>query len=414
MIILTLASSFAHQTGAIIGVVIAGTFVLLLIISLIFFACKRYRSNRFYNSSTEDILTVSRVTPWRPPLEADDDDHYLAMTTGNQGSLGDRLPVEGGSADDHGPWSTSGGQPLVSPVSLPRSPNSKDGLLFASHSSNDSQGNSQPWWGNTEPLNTNSPRQLPPSVDSHVTVVASESTSTLGFGGSSSNGHRGPGSSGEALLPKGNRGTSITEPRPIHRLSGRRHYSAPPTAFVLGRNSSLEYSSQRIQQYQEEQNQQDRADKSISQAIFARLRASRRSSIAPTVKAYSQCTIESEESAPSRAPSYMSPSLLNPPISMSQTVPRRVDSNYATLIHHPSLNQEAHDTFEGLGWLDVLPPAPSPAPTDTSSMVEGLLHPRLGMALAPSQQGSATSLRDHEDYTRPINGVRSFIFGFGS
>ena len=67
-----------------------------------------------------------------------------------------------------------------------------------------------------------------------------------------------------------------------------------------------------------------------------------------------------------------------------------------------------------LRWPDVTlpPPAPSPVPTDTSSMVEGLLHPRLGMALGSSQQASATSLRDHEDYTRPINGVCFFFHSF--
>ena len=59
-------------------------------------------------------------------------------------------------------------------------------------------------------------------------------------------------------------------------------------------------------------------------------------------------------------------------------------------------------------WLDVtLPlPGPSPVPTDDSSMVEGLLYPRLGMALGSSQQASATSFRN--GYTRPINGVFFF------
>ena len=62
-----------------------------------------------------------------------------------------------------------------------------------------------------------------------------------------------------------------------------RHYSTPPAAFV-GRNSSLEYGTQRIQQYrQEEKDQQDRANKSISQIILARLRASRRPRTASTV-----------------------------------------------------------------------------------------------------------------------------------
>jgi hypothetical protein len=386
----------------------------------------------------EDILAVSRCnTSWRPPLETDDDEHYLAQygrsnypkTSGSQGVRGlsdDLLSIKGGgrsgsaeSADANGALLAFGGQPQA----LHGSTHSRGPLLFPSHSSNDSHGNSRPWWGHTEPLNINkhnSPQRLPPTVDSHVSAIGRRSASSLGFGGSSSShGHRGPGSSGETLLPRGNRSASIPEPRPVHKLSGRRYHSTPPAAFV-GRNSSLEYGTQRIQRHQE--GQQDLATKSISQNILARLRASRRPSTASTVKAYSQCTtIGSEESAPSRAPSYMySPSLLNPPISMSQTVPLSrgvARSSYTTTFspsQHLPLRQDA--SSKGPRWPDVvvttIPPSPSPVSTmDTSSMVEGLLHPRLGMALGTSQQASATSLRDHEDYTRPINGV-CFLFSF--
>lgn len=391
---MTLVSSFAHQTGAIVGVGIAGTFVLLLIILLTFFACKRRRSNRLYNFSTEDISAVSRTTPWRPPLEADE---------------GENESFEGVSADASGPWETFGSQPLVPPATQARhgSTNSRD-----PPSRLDWHSSSRPW-GNTEPLNINqrdSSQQPPLTGNSHVvTAVGSRSVSSLGFGGSSSstNGHLGSGSSGEALLPRDNRRTFVTEPKSIQRLSGWRHYSAPPAALVLGRDPSLESSTQRIQQ-----NQQDR--KSISPVILARLRASRGPSTTPTVKPYSQgTTIGSEESTPSRAPSYLySPSLLNPPISIegrSETrYPSRgvTGSNYTSDNAHLSLRQGARDTSTELYWPDVtLPPAPSPVPTDTSSMVEGLLHPRLGMALASSQQASAASLRDYEDYTRPINGV---------
>ena len=437
-------SSFAHQTGAIIGVTIGGAFFLFMIILSIYFVCKRHRSNRSYNSSMEDILAVSRRnTSWRPPLETDDDEHYLAQygrsnypkTSGGQGVRGlsdDLLSIKGGgrsgsaeSVDANGTLLAFGGRPQA----LHGSTHSRGPLLSPSHSSDDSHGNSRPWWGHTEPLNINkrnSPQKLPPTVDSHVSAIGRRSASSLGFGGSSSShGHRGPGSSGETLLPRGNRSTSIPEPRPVHKLSGRRYYSTPPAAFV-GRGSSLEYGTQRIQRHQEERDQQDPAMKSISQNILARLRASRRPSTATTVKAYSQCTtIGSEESAPSRAPSYMySPSLLNPPISMSQTVPlpRGVArSSYTTTTtffpsQHLPLRQDA--SSKGSRWPDVvvttIPPSPSPVSTmDTSSMVEGLLHPRLGMALGTSQQASATSLRDHEDYTRPINGVcylLSFFF----
>ena len=57
---------------------------------------------------------------------------------------------------------------------------------------------------------------------------------------------------------------------------------------------------------------------------------------------------------------------------------------------------------------------PSPAPTANSSMKDGLLHPRLGMALADSQQTSLVSLRDNEDYTRPINGCVRSLSNFSS
>jgi hypothetical protein len=388
-------TGFAHRTGAIIGVGIGGTFALLLIILLIFFAFKRCRSTRPYNSSSEDIFAVTRNPSWHPPLEADDDEHYLATYDHpnyirTSDDRGERIGDDPFSADANVPWPVFRGQPLVLPL-VQRSTNSEGPLLSSSRSSNHSHDSLR---GNTEPLNIkkpNSSQQLPLAVDSHVTAIRSRSASSLGFGGSSSsNAHLGPGSSGEALLARVDTRTSISELRPIHRLSGRRHHSTPPTAFVA--DPSPEHVVQRIQQYQEELRQQDRADKTISQVILARLRASRRPSVTPTVQTYSQFTaIGSEES---RAPSYLySPSLLNPPVSISQSIPRLyVPSN--TLNQHLPLHHR----------LDITLP-PSPVPTENSSMVEGLLHPRLGMALASSQQASATSLRDHVDYTRPINAL---------
>jgi len=447
-------NSFVHQTGAIIGITVGGAFFVFIVILSIFFACKRYRSNRSYNSSLEDILASSRSnTSWHPPLETDDDEQYMAAyrrptpprflkTSGGLGQRGpfdDPLTFNGsrsGSAESagaNGALVNFGGQPPLAQT-LHGSAPSRGPILFPSYSLNDSHGNSRLLSGPTEPLNINkhisTPKKLSPTVDSHVSAIGRRSASSLGYGGStSSNGHLGPGSSGETLLPRGssNRSTFIPPepPRPVHKLSGRRHYSTPPTAFI-GRNSGLEDDTQRIQQQQqEEQDQQDRANKSISQVILARIRASRRSSDASTVKAYSRCTtIESEGSIASRASSYYSPSLLNPPISMSMTVPHPggvTRSSYTFSSQHfiPLRQDTSTSSPRGLvRWPDVgtppappppLPPpfpsAPSPVPTDTSSMVEGLLHPRLGMAMGSSQQASATSLRDNEDYTRPINGL---------
>ena len=448
--------SFVHQTGAIIGVTIGGAFFIFIIILSILFACKRHRSNRSNSSSLEDILAASRRdTSWHPPLETDDDDHYLAAyrrptppkytkTSSSQGPRGpfdDPLPINGGrsgsaeSARHNGALLDFGGQPSVPQTLSHGSTQSRGPLLFHSYSSNDSHGNPKPLWSPTEPLNINkhkSSQKLSPTVDSHVSTIGKRSASSLGFGGSmSSNGHFGPGSSGETLLPRGssNRSTSIPEPpKPIHKLSGRRHYSTPPTAFVGSNSSSFDRDTQRIQQRQrEERDQEDRANKSISQVILARIRASRRSSNS-SVKAYSQCTtLDSDGSSPSRASSYMySPSLLNPPISISMTVPHPrgvTRSNYTFSSQHfvPLREDVTASPPRGVvRWPDVgtlpspppLPSAPSPVPTDSSSMVEGLLHPRLGMALGSSQQASATSLRDHEDYTRPINGVCVFVYVF--
>ena len=461
----TLQFSFVHQTGAIIGVTIGGAFFVFIVILSIFFACKRRRTNRSYNSSLEDILAAPRGNnSWHPPLETDDDDSYLAAyrrrtppkyTSGIQGQRGPfDDPLSNGvgrsgsaeSAGANGAPVNFRGQPPVRQT-LHGSTQSRGPLLFPSHTSIDSLGNSRTLWGPIEPLNitkhNSTLKPSSPAVDSHVSAIGRRSASSLGFGGStSSNGHLAPGSSGETLIPRAtssNRSTVIPEPpKPVHKLSGRGHYSTPPTAFVQ-RNASLEHGTQRIQQEQEreeqeERDQLERGNKSLSQVILARIRASRRSSNGSSVKAYSQCTtLESEGSAPSRTSSHMySPSLLNPPISMSMTVvpqPRgvtRTSYNSFPSQRFLSVREDTSSSSRGLvHWPDVgmLPPppppppppsssAPSPVPTDASSMVEGLLHPRLGMALGSSQQASATSLRDHEDYTRPINGVCVCFFFF--
>jgi hypothetical protein len=52
----------------------------------------------------------------------------------------------------------------------------------------------------------------------------------------------------------------------------------------------------------------------------------------------------------------------------------------------------------------TLPSPPSPAPSERSRDLEGLLHPRIMFRL-PGNQDSSASLRDDEDYSRPIGGV---------
>jgi len=246
-------------------------------------------------------------------------------------------------------------------------------------------GNLRPWWANTQPLNVNK------RVDPYV------SARSTGSGGGSSGDF---GSSGETPLLGGKtRRYSITEPRPVHKPSG--NHPAPPTGFALGRDSSLEYATQRIQEHQEKERQQDRADQTISQIILARLR---RQSTTTTVKSSQSTTIRSEESGSSRTRSHTySPSLLNPPMSIPEFYQGLTGSTPDnTIYQHSHLHKGGGENEKLFSPGATLPPLLS---TDASSMVEGLLHPRLGMALAHSQRASSMSLRDHEDYTRPINGL---------
>jgi len=379
-------AEFTHQPGAIIGIAIGGTLLLLLIILLLFLAC-RQRSNGSYNSP---IFAVSRNSSWHSPLEGDDDDYLPSYGPGtHQGHddgrfFGDHLSVEDNdSAESAG----VNGEPLMTAFGgQPPSPPLPQVLRHSRHPSISpdyppDNGNLRPWWANTEPLNATK------RVDPHV--------SARGTGDDSSNEHYDFESSAETPLLGGKtrRKYSITEPRPVHTLSGRKHYSTSPTGFASGRDSSLEFATQRIQEHQEKQTRQDRADQTISQIILARLR---RLSTATTVKSSSQYTTnKSEESLDSSRPQHVySPSLLNPPIIVPAFYQGLTGSPPDIRINPHPLHKRPSVTL----------PRVSPLPS-TSSMIEGLLHPRLGMALAHSQQASYTSLRDHEDYTRPINGL---------
>ena len=156
----------------------------------------------------EDILAVSRYnTSWRPPLEADDDEHYLAAPGRSlssnypkaSGSQGERRPFDdlhsviGGrngsaeSANANGASLAFRSQPPVAQTPYGSTHSRGPPLLFPSHSSNDSShGSSRPWWG-PEPLNINkrnNSQKTPLTVDSHVSAIGRRSDSSLGVGGS--------------------------------------------------------------------------------------------------------------------------------------------------------------------------------------------------------------------------------------
>ena len=307
----------------------------------------------------EDILAVSRNTSWRPPLEENDDYQALHGVSMSPNYLG--TPARQGRGE--------GGDDLI---------NFRDPSILPPRSSHDGYyGSSRPWWFPAQPPSSdqrNNPQQLPPIVDLHVSAIGSRSVSSSVLGGSSSSSD--DHTPGETPLP-----TSIPL---IHRPSGRSHYSTSPTP---SRDSSL-----RIQQ---EQEKHDRFNNRISQAIMARLRASQRpSATTAPVRAYSHCTTIGSEV--SRAPSY-------PIISMSRTQTDVMRSSYTP---HNVYCQGVEDSSERLWPSLMLPPTPSPSPTHTLRMVEGLLDPVTNRP----PQASTASFQDHNDYSRRFNGCVCFPY----
>jgi len=197
----------------------------------------------------------------------------------------------------------------------------------------------------------------------------------------------------------------VSGPRPMSTQSSRRISSGPPSALSTGRD---------LERQQAEDN-----DGSSVKSFFARLRKSRRFSgdtaeTSSTMRASQQNLRESIMAAMQSRPSVYSPSLLNPPIVIqpSQPVlgfPHGISGN-SYVPRAPQMSFNSQSTMVPVQWRPPsLPPPPSPAPTDDSSMVEGLLDPRLRMNQDGDEQASTASLRDHEDYSRPItfNGVSS-------
>ncbi|CAA7268643.1 unnamed protein product [Cyclocybe aegerita] len=421
-------AGFARNTGAIVGVSLSATFVFILVVFLAFFACKRYRARRVTTGSTDNILAVTQSPFWRPPLDGDDDDSSLETysraqsphhrkTSDSQGhdsgggSVGDHLSGEGGfgSAESANigmapAMATTFGGSAYMPgfgAELPRPPNPA-----ANPQSLPDQAAQQVWWGSNEPQ-AFYPSSRTSTINRHISIGGSRSATSLTLvpGGSSAGEHS---SSGEGLLRGNTKRNSVSGPRPMPGQEGRRHRSTPPSAFLGTRDVHVDL------ERQQQQPQADQSDKLSVKSILSRLRGGRKSSLQSivTVKA---STRQSDEPvmamtmAAAPASNVYSPSLLNPPITLpTTTTPMRPLLSFPRGVTGNSYSPPGtYSPPPGpVLWPPVtLPPAPSPVPTDDSSMIEGLLHPRLSMAVNLTQQPSLTSLRDHEDYSRPISGV---------
>lgn len=437
-----------RNSGAIAGIAVSVAFAVILVIFLLFYGCKRYRARQNFDRGSIDILARASEV-WRPPIDGDDDEFYLRghggsgslnrrQTLGSQGHSGEGGYIGQGSSGDHlsgeggGPGSAEsaniglasamhpafGGQPYMpgmtqnfgetvirpAPAVLPTC-TSNDGHV--------SEAANQYWWGINDPHAVHDVAgRCSDSNDHGVSRMASRSAISLTVvGGSGSSGGHGSGSSDSNTRTTKAKRNSMSGPRPMPKSEGRRHSSTPPSAFVPPvRESAFDC---------ERQEQSDRAS---VKSFLNRLRTTSRRVSTQSMATLrgtpaTQARTGSDESNFLPPPGLYSPSLLNPPITLSPAqallrFPRGVTGNgYTSLSPRlPQMSGIGYDLHPpSFPWPSMaLPSAPSPVPTDDSSMVEGLLHPRLG-ALDNAQQASTASLRDHEDYTRPINGV-SFAF----
>ena len=159
-----------------------------------------------------------------------------------------------------------------------------------------------------------------------------------------------------------------------------------PTSFSFGNRVSSEPNSLR--------------------SILDRLRGSRSSSPSPEPRSAPDVIVQDFTTPPSSATRSTSPSLyINvgatrppmPPPSLLRPMSSRTPTR-------PSLDRDR--LWPTLGQL-TLPPLPSPAVSEysESDIAEGLLDPRLPWRLEQARFDSNASLRDHEDYSRPIGGT---------
>lgn len=464
-------NSFAHNAGAIAGITV-GALIALAFIGLWIFLTLRRRKNlldRELSASSEQV-NISPHGGWRSPLEDGDDDddndparyaNILAQLRANGAISGEG---EGGD-DDHGDGDDGDGDgdgndafggseygagagtaSVYSALSAPpsdvhypymtgfgqaaetmRDENAVlvpamtmvDGAPLGSHRRSLSGGlDSSTWFigQNMGYLDANAKEGPSPSmISSHEHL----STSGKGAGGSGSKNasyeedifHPARSSSSQHLIASSSSDVDSSTGRRLS-MDGKKPSSSaglatPPTSFSL--------------------RQRTRSDHNSLRSIIGRLRGSRGSSPEPLI-----ISDDDTQSPPSSA----TPTTVRfPESSYSLSTPSQ-QAPYAPLVSirsptppssllrpqspgTPNFSIQRSMSAQSMGdrlWPRLtLPPVPSPAVSDDSHDIasEGLLDPRLPWRLGQTRADSTTSLRDHEDYSRPIgalfvhNGERS-------
>ena len=380
----------------------------------------------------DDILALARQTVHRSPLDGDDESylnttrrpsqssHHAALPSsqGHATDVGDLRSVEGGpqwsaeSAHLSGavPMSTSfGGRSDMAQVAriVEQKSVACDEIDHSEDQHPQDPEPDQIWWGINDPNTLHDSQGKSLGSEEPVTAVASPSAVSLTMvgGSSSSSGHEAVLSTGQNSRRTSGKRNSLPGPRPMPSLEikSRRHSSTPPSAFPSSPDSNFDRERQA--------DAPDQSDKMSIKSFLSRLRTGRRKSVQsmstihatlPQTRGLEELPLFSASTSNTISPSLLNPPIVLPPSPAILTFPRGVTGNsYAS--SSPQQDQGIVRPPSLLWHPVVLPSPPSPVSTENSVMGEGLLHPRLSRY--GHSQTSTPSLRDHEDYTRPINAV---------
>ncbi|KJA21566.1 hypothetical protein HYPSUDRAFT_41957 [Hypholoma sublateritium FD-334 SS-4] len=408
-------SAFAQNTGAIVGVAVAAFVALLCLLFCVFFTCRRYRREKHPDDYIDGIMHLARGTSWRRPVDGDEDESYNEKAHSAQRpsgrhahssdmhevsertSHGDRLSNGDSSAESTTatmvPMSTVfGGQSYIPSLDQGHCADSAPSAVATSGllSRTPTRTSIDAW-------------RVPAGSYPHPNTCGTRSAVSLVLAGEPNKGTTVSSSSTEDSRRPYPKRKSLSGPRPNTSAKVRKHSSTPPTAFMGVRQSAFDC---------EQQTQpREQSEKVTVKGLINRLRSGRRTSVqsVDTVRGSSHGPETDQSSLPSI--SVFSPSLLNPPIVVAPshpvlTFPRGVTGNSYTPSDGSVGVSGQYDNSAVLWPPPTLPSvAPSPSSTDTSSIKGYLLHPRLALGRAQSEQASITSFRDHEDYSRPINGL---------
>lgn len=420
----------------------AGTFALIIMVFFIFFACRRYKSQRSINGSSVNVLYSSREGSWRPPLEGDvdDDPYYAGNYTGIIAALQDPSPNF-----DHGVYpgqeemeevsnGHSGGHdnPPRRSLSFGRQPYMTGFGQAAEtmHSGQTTNGNVSPVLSRynsaaavAQPmLNRNTSRGSDTGLLGHpdyaVNVYANSSPTNVSTHGYTSvhHGSRSAQSLNNVTSPPSSYGHGASSSSSGHGLvmGGKKAKKKKDSDSRPNTGSSTQSTPPTSYPYQDANNNDD---KGSIRGFLGRLRGGRTS--VPEVvlsPASISSRVGSRESVAGPAPVSHShftrrpSSLLNPPPpsllqSYGQTDDFRHRHQSASGWNDPP-SMGVYQRGSSLPSATPPPPMMQPSISEDPRLPEGLLHPHIAIIRNSSNHSSSASLRDNIDYSRPIGGVR--------